>query len=124
MLQCMLGNTIVKTSVCNTPLSVIYLLVLHSLATRWYCEQMKPPEINPFLNHLAEKLKSFMKLHEASSAHQYYLAPGLSPSGKAVSFFNKSDKTNDSTEICRIQCYSIVKINMRLAETVCVMSSE
>ncbi len=39
-------------------LSVIYLLVLHSLATRWYCEQMKPPEINPFVNHLAEKLKA------------------------------------------------------------------
>ncbi len=46
-------------------LSVIYLLVLHFLATRWYCEQMKPPEINPFVNHLAEKLKSFMRLHLA-----------------------------------------------------------
>ncbi len=47
-----------------TPLSVIYLLVLHSLASRWYCEQMKPPEIYPFVNHLAEK-------HEASFHHHY-----------------------------------------------------
>ncbi len=38
--------------------SVIYLLVLHSLATRWYCEQMKPAEINSFVNHSAEKLKA------------------------------------------------------------------
>ncbi len=41
-----------------TPLCVIYLLILHSLATRWYCEQIMPPEINPFMNHLAEKLKA------------------------------------------------------------------
>ncbi len=50
-------------------LSVIHLLVLHSLATRWYCEQIMPPEINPFVNHLAEKI------NEASSVHHY---PGLS----------------------------------------------
>ncbi len=39
-------------------LSVMYPLVLNYLATRWYCEQMKPPEINPFVNDLAEKLKA------------------------------------------------------------------
>ncbi len=39
-------------------LSVMYPLVLNSLATRWYCEQIKPPEINPFVNDLAEKLKA------------------------------------------------------------------
>ncbi len=39
-------------------LCVIYLLVLHSLATRWYYEQMKPPEINSFVNYLTEKIKA------------------------------------------------------------------
>ncbi len=45
--------------------SVTYLLVLHSLATRWCCDQMKPREMNPFVNHLTEKLQYFMRLHSA-----------------------------------------------------------
>ncbi len=31
---------------------------LYSLASRWYCEQMKPPESHTFVNNLAEKLKA------------------------------------------------------------------